>query len=103
MIGGIREPESLAPLVSLFALADVARAEPEVDAIVRGSLLPEEAWAQINHLSRASRFRRHAAEHLNRYGDRTGEELKLETKALRDCGAAGIWYRPNRRVRGKPS
>jgi len=84
VVGGIREAESLAPLMSLFALADKARALPEVDSILKGPLSPEEAWKRITALPGAARFKQQALEHLALYGDRTGEELKLETPPLRD-------------------
>jgi pyruvate,water dikinase len=84
VIAGIRDVGSLEPLISLFALADTARSLPQVDQILQGPLRPEAAWERMSAIPDARAFKQQAAEHLRLYGDRTGEELKLETPALRD-------------------
>jgi len=84
VIAGIREMGSLEPLISLFALADTARSLPQLDRILQGPLHPKAAWDRMSAIPNARAFKQQAAEHLRLYGDRTREELKLETPTLRD-------------------
>lgn len=85
LLGGIRDAGSLTPLKSLLALVRVARADPEIETLLTGPLPPEDVWRRIHALPGADRFRVPAAAHLRRFGDRTGQELKLEAPTLGDA------------------
>jgi pyruvate,water dikinase len=89
-IGGVRlhqqllvrkvELHSLAPLQSVLALVNAARAEPAVMALLRSKRSAQEVWEDLGRTGAA--FRRHAERHLLLHGERTIDELKLETPSL---------------------
>jgi phosphohistidine swiveling domain-containing protein len=85
LASGVPEPDSLAPLVSLHRLARLAAATPSVRDAVAAPISPEEAWRRIGGLVEAEPFRAAAAAHVARFGDRMGEELKLENGCLGDA------------------
>ena len=82
LLSGIRGIESLEPARSVAALAARAREVPAVLAALESERSPAEAWAAIAAEPSAAAWREAAAEHLARFGDRTLEELKLETAPL---------------------
>jgi len=80
LLAGSGELHSLAPLQSVLALVEAARAEPQVMALLRSDRSAEDVWKKLGES--AVRFREHAERHLRLHGDRTIDELKLETPSL---------------------
>ncbi len=78
LLAGSRELHSLAPLHSVLALVDAARAEPDVMGRLRSDRAPEVVWKELD----GSEFRNQAMQHLSLHGERTIDELKLETPSL---------------------
>lgn len=85
LLAGIPDAGSLAPLRSLLALVRVARAHPGIESLLTGPLPPEDVWRRVHELAGADDFRVLAAAHLREFGDRTGQELKLEVPTLGDA------------------
>ncbi len=84
LLCGLAAIESVAPLRSVLRLVEEVRKEPAVAELIRSSRTPEEVWVLIGENGGTAGFRAKAEEHLQRYGERTIEELKLETQPLSD-------------------
>jgi pyruvate,water dikinase len=79
---GIREIESLAPLASVAALARLAAELPALRALLESAVPADEVWAELQRHPEAASLRAALERHLDRFGDRTLEELKLETPSM---------------------
>ena len=66
----------------MLALVAAARAEPDVLALLQSALPAEAVWAELARCAGAAKFRTQAVEHLRLHGQRTIQELKLETPSL---------------------
>ena len=75
--------ESVEPLRSLIRIADSIRASPKLRASIQGVLTSADPLREMEN-SETSSFVATVRTHLDRYGDRCGEELKLESKSFRD-------------------
>jgi pyruvate,water dikinase len=84
---GIRGVESLAPLASVAGLARIARGQPALRALLESPAGAEAVWGELQARPEAAPLRAAIARHLERYGDRTLEELKLETPSLAESPA----------------
>jgi len=82
LLSGIQGVESLDPARSFAELADVARAVPDVIRALESTQTPAEAWASIQSEPSTRSWRGALQEHLDTFGERTVEELKLETPPL---------------------
>ena len=82
LLTGLVSLQSLAPLHSVLALVAAARAEPDVLALLQSALPAEAVWAELARCAGAAKFRTQAVEHLRLHGQRTIQELKLETPSL---------------------
>ncbi|WP_306796527.1 phosphoenolpyruvate synthase [Nocardia sp. XZ_19_369] len=84
VVGPGADVESAEPARAMKALADVARADPELTALVN-STTPEQIYpALANHPD----FRAEVDAYIDRYGYRSLDELKLETPDLREDPAS---------------
>ncbi|CAM4522714.1 phosphoenolpyruvate synthase [Nocardia ninae] len=84
VVGPGADVESAEPARAMKALADVARADPELTALVN-STAPEQIYpALANHPD----FRAEVDAYIDRYGYRSLDELKLETPDLREDPAS---------------
>jgi pyruvate,water dikinase len=81
LVAGEEGIESTEPTRKLLRMAKVARATPAIASALR-SLAPAEAMAKIR--AEHPTFAADLDAYLDRYGDRTMGELKLETISLRD-------------------
>jgi pyruvate,water dikinase len=79
---GIRDVESLAPLASVVGLARLAGDLPSLRALLESGVPAAEVWARLQRLPEAATLRAAIDRHLARFGDRTLEELKLETPSM---------------------
>ena len=79
---GIRDVESLAPLASVSAVARLAVEHPALRALLESEAPAAEVWAELQRLPEAAAVRGCIELHLARFGDRTLEELKLETPSM---------------------
>ncbi|MDH5196102.1 MAG: hypothetical protein OEY20_02485, partial [Gemmatimonadota bacterium] len=70
---------SLRPLQALREVAGVGRGTTPVAQSLWSDLPARQIWDRLRQMPAASAFRSSAAAYLARYGDRTVEELKLET------------------------
>jgi pyruvate,water dikinase len=75
--------ESLAPVESLRALAAAIEGEPGALALVQAEDAPS-AWAALVGGAASASLRRALLDHVDAFGDRCLEELKLETPSLRE-------------------
>lgn len=88
---GIQGVESLEPLRSVAGLARRAVALPPVRALLESPRSDAEVWDALGELpgqpglQGAAGFRAACQVHLERHGDRTLEELKLETPSLSEA------------------
>ncbi|MFO0582076.1 MAG: PEP/pyruvate-binding domain-containing protein [Anaeromyxobacter sp.] len=82
LLGRLTNLESLEPARSFAELAELARAVPDVVHALESTLPPAEAWAAIESEQATRAWRGALGEHLERFGERTVEELKLETPPL---------------------
>lgn len=82
---GIQGVESLEPLRSVAALARRAAAVPAVREVLASPRSDADAWAALASVAEAAGFLEACREHLARHGDRTLEELKLETPSLAEA------------------
>lgn len=76
--------DSVAPVRSLLRTAALVRQLPPLRALMEGTASSEEVWRQIQEDPRFAAVRTSLAEHLQRFGDRTLHELKLETPPLEE-------------------
>lgn len=83
LLCGDNRVESVAPVQSLIRIAERFRAEP-----IYGALISEEndnaIWDKIQHESVYASLKESLEEHLQSFGDRGLEELKLERLTLRE-------------------
>jgi pyruvate,water dikinase len=70
--------ESVRPVESLIRLAQRIRSEPELAALFADST-PEVTWDRLQREPRFASFLAEVRRHFEEYGDRTFQELKLET------------------------
>jgi pyruvate,water dikinase len=75
---------STQPLEDLRTLATTAREVPAVERLVWSDLPPQDVWERLGADGEAESFRAEVAIYMSRYGDRTVEELKLETETPAD-------------------
>lgn len=92
---------SLAPIASLVDLARQLRTQPALLSIV-AETPPAEAWRLIDSDPSHVEFRRAVLEHIDRFGDRRFDELKLETRTLADDPAQLLLLVLNH-ARGSPA
>lgn len=78
--GGV---ESVDPVRSALELTDEIRQNPDLLALFEDGQ-PAEVWAAIGSNDKFSDFRARCDRHIQTYGDRTINELKLETSTLAD-------------------
>jgi phosphohistidine swiveling domain-containing protein len=76
--------ESVEPVRSLVGLAERVRADAVAEETVASDRPPREIWARVEHDPALAWLRRGLAVHLQRYGDRALNELKLEGNTLLD-------------------
>jgi phosphohistidine swiveling domain-containing protein len=76
--------ESVAPVRSIIGLAEAIRALPTLRELFAGERSPLEVWKAVQEDASFTAFRAQLSEHIRRYGDRTLQELKLETSTLED-------------------
>ncbi|BDG01288.1 PEP/pyruvate-binding domain-containing protein [Anaeromyxobacter oryzae] len=88
LLVGIRGVASLEPLRSVAALARLAAATPAVRAVLESRRDDADAWTVLRDAPEAAAFRAACAAHVARWGDRTLEELKLETPSLAEAPGA---------------
>jgi phosphohistidine swiveling domain-containing protein len=74
--GGVME--SVRPVQSLLALARHIRNDPDLQAVFAAQKA-EDVWDRVRHEPRFAGFRTDLLKHFDEYGDRTFQELKLET------------------------
>lgn len=82
---GIQGLESLEPLRSVTDLAKRAAALPAVRALLASPRSDADVWDALAETPGAAGFRAACQVHLERHGDRTLEELKLETPSLTEA------------------
>jgi pyruvate,water dikinase len=98
---GIRDVESLAPLRSVAVVARTIAADPALGPLLASTAPAAEVWRALEGRPADDPLRAAIRLHLDRFGDRTLEELKLETPsmaeapehlvaALRNALAAGV-------------
>ncbi len=74
--------DSLQPLESLEALTEAIRANPSALRMFEARLASSEIWKRLTEDPELAEIYQRIETHLKRYGDRTTEELKLETVPL---------------------
>jgi len=84
LLGDLGRVASTQPLEDLRTLAATAREVPAVARLVWSDLPPQNVWERLGADGEAESFRAQAAIYVSRYGDRTVEELKLETETPAD-------------------
>jgi pyruvate,water dikinase len=85
LLVGIQGLESLEPLRSVAGLARRAAALPPVLALLASPRGDAEVWDALAETPGAAGFLGACQAHLTRHGDRTLEELKLETPSLTEA------------------
>ena len=85
LLVGIRDVESLAPLASVAGLARLAGELPALRALLASDAPAAEVWAELQRRPEAASLRVAIERHLARFGDRTLEELKLETPSMAEA------------------
>lgn len=73
--------DSVEPVRSILGLVDRVRADRALRKLVESDRPGEEVWAEL-HAGPNNTFKEALARHLDRYGDRTLHELKLETPSV---------------------
>jgi pyruvate,water dikinase len=76
--------DSVEPVRSLLQLAERVRARPQLRALFADGGDGRAVWEAIARGPELADFRAALEAHFDQYGDRTLEELKLETRAMRD-------------------
>lgn len=84
---GIHDVESLAPLASVVGLARLAAELPALRALLESAAPADEVWTELQRRPEAAPLRAAIERHLARFGDRTLEELKLETPSMSESPA----------------
>jgi phosphohistidine swiveling domain-containing protein len=84
LLCGDEELVSVDIILSAVRLAEQVRANPSVDREFRRNT-PEALWEKLDAGQMEPAFTAGVREHLNRYGDRGFEELKVEQPNLRQC------------------
>jgi rifampicin phosphotransferase len=84
LVAGDNHLDSVVPAQSLMKLADTARDDPTLAALFDAARDEATLWSELTRRDELAGFRRALVAHLERYGDRTLHELKLETPSLRD-------------------
>ena len=82
LLSGIRGVESLEPVRSVAALADLVRASAPLAALFASPRPDAAVWDALARVPAAAPLRAAIDAHLARFGDRMLEELKLETIPL---------------------
>jgi pyruvate,water dikinase len=82
LLCGVSGVKSVEPVRSLLDLAGQVRRDAGLRRIVEGFDDPHAAWARLEGEPRWGAFITACLQHLERYGDRTFKELKLETPRL---------------------
>jgi phosphohistidine swiveling domain-containing protein len=82
LLCGISGMESVEPVRSLFRLVAAIRASPSLLALFTGEAADQEVWDRLQLDRPHAGFLAAAKLHIDRFGDRTVEELKLETPGL---------------------
>lgn len=90
LLGGERGVESVEPARSLLRLARLVRQSPPLLARFQAETSDRALWDALRQDPQAAAFRAALDEHVRRYGDRTVQELKLETPGLADDPALAI-------------
>jgi len=84
LLTGLGGVSSVSPLHVVRVLAAEARRVPEVAQVVWSALPARDVWERLRRSGAAAEFLQHAGAFRRRYGDRSVEELKLETATLAD-------------------
>ncbi len=84
LVGGETGMQSLEPLQSALDLAKSIRASSSLRATLTSDAKPDAIWRDLMSGISPAAFRHALSEHVQRFGDRTLHELKLETPALED-------------------
>lgn len=87
LLCGITGMESVEPVRSLLRLVERIRVTPALLALFTGPGSDEEVWERLQREPGHAAFLAAAERHIQRYGDRTAEELKLETPGLAETPA----------------
>ena len=74
--------QSVDPVRSALELTDAVRHDPGLRALICSNATDEEVWAAIAGDRRFAEFHAGCREHIAAYGDRTINELKLETDTM---------------------
>jgi pyruvate,water dikinase len=74
--------QSVDPVRSALQLTEAVRRDPALRALVEGDASDEDVWAAIAEDNRFGEFHARCREHICAYGDRTINELKLETDTM---------------------
>src|SRR5262249_41719475 len=82
LLCGERGMESVEPVRSLVRLAEQVRGDVALRTLFEGALEPAAVWRRVDTDTAFSTFRAAARKHIDLFGDRTLEELKLETLPL---------------------
>ena len=90
LLAGDAQLESVRPLESLLDLAGEVKREPALASLFSSAASEDELLREIRERPDLAWFRGRLDEHLERYGDRTLHELKLETPTLRDDPAYAL-------------
>jgi phosphohistidine swiveling domain-containing protein len=95
--------QSVDPVRSALELTDAARCDPRLRVLILSDAPDGEVWAAIAGDRRFAEFHARCREHIAAYGDRTINELKLETDTM-DAQPAQLvamvrnYLRTNRRI-----
>lgn len=90
LLGGERGVESVEPARSLLRVAARVRDQPQVAALFQGEPDDRALLRRLRDEPAAREVLAALDEHVRRYGDRTTQELKLETPGLADDPALAI-------------
>lgn len=75
---------SVEPVRSALELTEVIRRDPALRAVITGDASNDDVWAAIGTDQRFAGFHAQCREHIHTYGDRSINELKLETDTLNE-------------------
>jgi phosphohistidine swiveling domain-containing protein len=87
LLCGISGMESVEPVRSLLRLVATIRQSPSLLALFTNKLSDQEVWDRLQREHRHADFLAAAKRHIDRFGDRTIEEQKLETPGLAEMPA----------------